>query len=955
MSHEGSNKPSESFFGDEAFPGDEMDGPHADENLDNQFDLLGQTPVSGDGREESREADENIFASDGFGSNPQTEQEIFNQPLPFGSSAFPEAAPEASQPGSELGSRDPSLGPDFSAFGDRDDEPDFASAQFSFEQPQILQQTAPEPGTEPSIPSSVESSVVPQPETQTDSSTEPVLPAESVESDVLSEASRETTSPREKAAPEAIDSKASPQIPESTQDRVESSVPDTPSSNLFDGATPELAYPISGSPAHSDALDPELQSVFGEAESEPARAPTEAVVAESSSGTDDFDPALFGAAGEPKLSPPETESKSESVTAKPEVIETPIPQEQNADVDMADASLLSSIDDIKPFDKEADSAEKSDADDDIFGFKEENDDSIDEEEEEVVKRPKKIKDTPSLEDLSNDDIQVSDRMDVEDAESNNSPVAVPEVLRPLDEVKTEAEEDESAKEPAEEEDYVKQTHTIVIPSYASWFKFQNIHKIEQESLPEFFNKKFRSKTPEIYARYRNFMINGYRMNPNEYLTLTSCRRNLVGDAATILRVHKFLTKWGLINYQVNVQFMPQIVEPPSTEDYQITYDTPRGLFPFETFKPPMELPDLSRVKELLNVPSAEAKKRSSDDTVNGNSESSHSDDTTNGKPQIKRPKVLQTGDTKSGWSEDDLKKLIEGITQYKHDWVQVAEHVGNKSAEQCIIRFLQLPIEDAYLEKDVDSLGVLKYAPHLPFSQADNPVISTVAFLAGLVDPEVAAAASTRACIMADAKLTEKINKGKDEKVDATSGSAATKEIAATGVGIIAARSHVFATMEERELHQMTQQLVNQQLTKVDLKLKKLEAIERQLEYEKKVLAKQQEETFLSRLTLNMNVTNIAAKLGVAIEALSSTFGPDAATSKASQLIDEARQLLASPPKSLLSKSLISLGRSSEADSPSAGNPSDNSQRVNADGAVSEENLAPISVQAPQEFTFWQA
>src|SRR5215475_6862643 len=45
------------------------------------------------------------------------------------------------------------------------------------------------------------------------------------------------------------------------------------------------------------------------------------------------------------------------------------------------------------------------------------------------------------------------------------------------------------------------------------------------------------------------MIDTYRLNPNEYLTVTACRRNLAGDVCAIMRVHAFLEQWGLINYQ----------------------------------------------------------------------------------------------------------------------------------------------------------------------------------------------------------------------------------------------------------------------------------------------------------------------------------------------------------------------------------------------------------------------
>ncbi len=56
--------------------------------------------------------------------------------------------------------------------------------------------------------------------------------------------------------------------------------------------------------------------------------------------------------------------------------------------------------------------------------------------------------------------------------------------------------------------------------------------------------------------YRNFMIDTYRLNPNEYLSVTACRRNLAGDVCAIMRIHAFLEQWGLINYQVDADLRP---------------------------------------------------------------------------------------------------------------------------------------------------------------------------------------------------------------------------------------------------------------------------------------------------------------------------------------------------------------------------------------------------------------
>ena len=98
---------------------------------------------------------------------------------------------------------------------------------------------------------------------------------------------------------------------------------------------------------------------------------------------------------------------------------------------------------------------------------------------------------------------------------------------------------------------ISQTHAIILPSYSTWFDMHNVHDLEKKAMPEFFNNRNRSKTPAVYKDYRDFMINTYRLNPSEYLTVTACRRNLAGDVCAIMRVHAFLEQWGLINYQVN--------------------------------------------------------------------------------------------------------------------------------------------------------------------------------------------------------------------------------------------------------------------------------------------------------------------------------------------------------------------------------------------------------------------
>jgi len=88
--------------------------------------------------------------------------------------------------------------------------------------------------------------------------------------------------------------------------------------------------------------------------------------------------------------------------------------------------------------------------------------------------------------------------------------------------------------------------------------------------------------------------------------------------------------------------------------------------------------------------------------------------------------------------------LLEGLEMYKDDWNKVCEHVGSRTQDECILKFLQLPIEDPYLEGNVAASGSTAYAD-IPFSQSANPVMATVAFLASVVDPRVGSAAAKAA------------------------------------------------------------------------------------------------------------------------------------------------------------------------------------------------------------------
>ncbi|KAL0978384.1 hypothetical protein UPYG_G00169750 [Umbra pygmaea] len=216
-----------------------------------------------------------------------------------------------------------------------------------------------------------------------------------------------------------------------------------------------------------------------------------------------------------------------------------------------------------------------------------------------------------------------------------------------------------------EDNVTEQTHHIIIPSYAAWFDYNSVHAIERRALPEFFNGKNKSKTPEM-----NFMIDTYRLNPQEYLTSTACRRNLAGDVCAIMRVHAFLEQWGLINYQ------PKASQPPAAQ-------------------------------QMLSFPDKVKEKQPADLQNFGLRTDMYSKKTG-------PPKSKSAASAMRDWTEQETLLLLEGLEMYKDDWNKVSEHA-------------------------------LWPTSPVPFSQAGNPVMSTVAFLASVVDPRVASAATKSA------------------------------------------------------------------------------------------------------------------------------------------------------------------------------------------------------------------
>uniref|UniRef100_A0A8C1WV03 SWI/SNF related, matrix associated, actin dependent regulator of chromatin, subfamily c, member 2 n=1 Tax=Cyprinus carpio TaxID=7962 RepID=A0A8C1WV03_CYPCA len=400
-----------------------------------------------------------------------------------------------------------------------------------------------------------------------------------------------------------------------------------------------------------------------------------------------------------------------------------------------------------------------------------------------------------------------------------------------------------------EDNVTEQTHHIIIPSYAAWFDYNSVHAIERRALPEFFNGKNKSKTPEIYLAYRNFMIDTYRLNPKEYLTSTACRRNLAGDVCAIMRVHAFLEQWGLINYQVDSESRPTPMGPPPTSHFHVLADTPSSLVPLQP-----KASQTSSSQQMLSFPD-KVKDKPADLQNFGLRTDVYS-------KKSGPAKTKNAASATREWTDQETLLLLEGLEMYKDDWNKVSEHVGSRTQDECILHFLRLPIEDPYLEDSSSSLGPLAHQP-IPFSQAGNPVMSTVAFLASVVDPRVASAAAKSA--LADGEKEKERKEGSEEgqrdgesegekkaKVERDVGEGNLATAAASALAAAAVKAKHLAAVEERKIKSLVALLVETQMKKLEIKLRHFEELETIMDREREALEYQRQQLLADRQSFHM-------------------------------------------------------------------------------------------------------
>ncbi|KAL7118800.1 hypothetical protein ACP275_02G024200 [Erythranthe tilingii] len=277
----------------------------------------------------------------------------------------------------------------------------------------------------------------------------------------------------------------------------------------------------------------------------------------------------------------------------------------------------------------------------------------------------------------------------------------------------------------------------VVPIHAGWFSWTKIHPLEERMLPSFFNGKSESRTPEIYTEIRNWIMKRFHHNPNEQIELKHLNELTVGDMDVRQEVMEFLDYWGLINYHPFPRNEPaaMLVDADSNKDEIVKMDSlVEKLFQFETVDswtpivprmttaiPAMSsglLPESVIADELVKSEGPSVEYHCNSCSGDCSRKRYHcqkqadfdlcADCFNNGKfgsdmspSDFILMEPAEAGGVSGGnWTDQETLLLLEAIEIFKDNWSEIAEHVATKTKAQCILHFVQMPIEDAFFNHD---------------------------------------------------------------------------------------------------------------------------------------------------------------------------------------------------------------------------------------------------------------
>ncbi|CAN6247841.1 unnamed protein product [Urochloa humidicola] len=276
----------------------------------------------------------------------------------------------------------------------------------------------------------------------------------------------------------------------------------------------------------------------------------------------------------------------------------------------------------------------------------------------------------------------------------------------------------------------------VVPNFAGWFSWKEIHPIEKQMLATFFDGKTERRTPEIYLGIRNLIMRKFHLNPEVHVESKDLSELSIGEMDARLEILEFLAHWGLVNFH---PFPPvaqecKLIERKSSADTPEEISLIEKLFQFETVHSylvpvskkaevisPVQftsfLSEPTRSEDAIAAAESSVEYHCNSCSVDCSRKRYHcktqvdfdlcSDCYNEGKfdeGMSKADFILMeyaevSGSGGSNWTDQETLLLLEAIEIFEgKEWGEIAEHVATKTKEQCMLYFLQLSSFDSFLD-----------------------------------------------------------------------------------------------------------------------------------------------------------------------------------------------------------------------------------------------------------------
>ncbi|KRH24487.2 hypothetical protein GLYMA_12G044200v4 [Glycine max] len=277
----------------------------------------------------------------------------------------------------------------------------------------------------------------------------------------------------------------------------------------------------------------------------------------------------------------------------------------------------------------------------------------------------------------------------------------------------------------------------VVPTHCGWFSWSCIHPIEKQMLPSFFSGKTENRTSDVYMEIRNWIMKKFHSNPNVQIELKDMSQLNVGDSDARQEVMEFLDYWGLINFHPFPSMDSSVATasddgeaeksllleklyhfetlqlcPPVQRSSQMTPATTSGLFPESTIAEELvkqEGPAVEMLEYHCNSCSADCsrkryhcQKQADFDLCTDCFSNRRFGSGMSSLDFILMEPAEVAGVNGGKWTDQETLLLLEALELYKENWNEIAEHVGTKTKAQCILHFVQMPIEDTFVDCDDD-------------------------------------------------------------------------------------------------------------------------------------------------------------------------------------------------------------------------------------------------------------